>query len=299
MNIIQARSKTQEERLSRLFFCTAAERNTGLSRTACYLLPILVFGLARLLTMATLDHRGIDPLKTDAQGYVATARYVVAHGHLPDIDDQLYRQFPGLSFLIIPAYALLHDYTLAGEAVTALSGLACIVLVQYLFDDVRLSVLSAVFLPWAIIAGVGIASEWPTCLCFLLGLWAMRDARRWSPLYILGLLAAGYSLVLRPSALFLIMPFLALWAWREPRGGLRHAVTVMAVASMPYLAALGWNWLSIRQLFPEQPLQQELLQIYRREAAHPECYSWHLLGLPGQSLLGAWPTRQQNWQKKS
>ena len=263
------------------------------------MLPILVFGLARLLTIATFDHRGIDPLKTDAQGYMATARYVVAHGHLPDIDDQLYRQFPGLSFLIIPAYALLHDYTLAGEAVTALSGLACIVLVQYLFDDVRLSVLSAVFLPWAIIAGVGIASEWPTCLCFLLGLWAMRDARRWSPLYILGLLAAGYSLVLRPSALFLIMPFLALWAWREPRGGLRHAVTVMAVASMPYLACLGWNWLSIRQLFPEQPLQQELLHIYRREAAHPECYSWHLLGLPGQSLLGAWPTRQQNWQKKS
>jgi hypothetical protein len=286
MNTTTAGHGTWRGRLDRLLFVPDAERNAGLSPLACYLLPIFVFGLTRLLNILSFWHRHINQEKTDAQGYIATAAYVAAHGHLPTLHDQLYRQFPGLSLLMIPFHALLHNYLFTGEMLAVVSALLCLVLVQYLFDDVRLTILSTVFLPWTITVSISVASEWPTCLCLLIALWTLRDARRWSAPFCLGVLIGGYALLLRPPAMFFAMPLLGLWVWREPGGGLLRAIAVLALASVPYAALLTWNGLTIHDLFPEKPLQQDLLEVYRGLSTHPQYYSWHLLNPPGRSVLG-------------
>ena len=174
-------------RLKSIFFASDAPEEGRLPLWAKYALPLVLFGLVRIATAQALDYRGVH--YDDDIGYVAGAIYIVEHGHVSDVHSQLYRQFPGLSLLMILPNLLLHNMVLSGYVVVIGCALADVCLVQYLFNDFRLTVIFTFFFPWWITTSVAIFSEPSSDLCFLLGISARFFPRRfsrasvyWSPL---------------------------------------------------------------------------------------------------------------------
>jgi hypothetical protein len=267
--------------LRSIFFAPDAPENRRLPVWSKYALLLLLFAFTRTATMAIFDVRQVDDV--DCTGYIATANYIVAHGHIPAEHDQRYRQFPGLSMLMAAVYTVVRDMTVSGYVVVLLSAASALVLVQYLFDDFRLSVLFVCFFPWWITTTSEILSEGPVTLCVALGYWAMRDARPWSALYVLGLVAAGYGIIIRQTAVFLILPLVAVMVFRQGRNDWRGAFAAIAVALLPLALYFTWNWLSIGQLMPQSALQKEFMQ--QADQINPARYPSRMFDLPGRSLL--------------
>jgi hypothetical protein len=278
-----------------LFVAPVAPKDRPLSPAAKYALLLLLFALTRLATMAVFELRAVDD--PDAAGYIATADYIAAHGHVPAEHDQRYRQFPGLSMLMVVVNALIRNMAVSGYVIVLLSAAGTIVLVQYLFDDFRLSVLFVCFYPWWITTTSEILSEGPVGLCLVLGYWAMRDARPWSALYLLGLLAAGYGIIIRQTAVFMLLPFVAVFAFRQGRNDWRWGAGAAVVALTPLAVYLAWNWLSIGELLPQAALQKEYMQqLNQINAAH---YAPRMLDWPGRSLWDGLTDPHQPLAKKA
>jgi hypothetical protein len=282
--------------ISRLLFAPEAPEQRRLPVWAKYALPLLLFVLTRLATMGVFELRAVDDV--DCDGYIATANYIAAHGHIPAVHDQHYRQFPGLSMLMVVANVVVRDMTASGYVVVMLSAAATILLVQYLFDDFRLTILFVCFFPWWITTTSEILSEGPVDLCFLLGFWAMRDARPWSFLYFLGLIACGYGIVIRQTALFLILPFVIVFAFRQEKNDWRRAAVAGGMTLLPLLALLTWNEVAVGQILPQSALQREFMQTLNAQTPDPARYSQRMVDWPARGLLEGLTDPHQPASKK-
>jgi len=278
--------------LYRIFFAPDALEDRKLSTPVKLVLILLLFVLTRLVTIYGFHYREVDWMsgESDPQGYVATANYVAQHGCMPTEDKQIYRQFAGLSLLMIPVSWVTGNMETAGYVVVMLSGIGCLFFMQYLFDDFRLTVIFTVFMPAWIMSTSTIFSEAPTMLCFLTGFWAVRDLRERPGLFYLAILVAGYALVIRQTSFLFLMPVLFLLAWRFPGGNLRRAIGTCAVASVPILGYLAWNWFTIHQLFPQAKLHhEELLHLVQEKIetdhADPARYSRTMFDVPFHSFV--------------
>jgi hypothetical protein len=271
--------------LYRLFFAPGAPEEKKLSLPAQYLCLLLLFIVTRLLAVWGFEMRHVDWLANDPGGYVATANYIAQHGYQPTEYSPIYRQFAGLSILMVVANFFIGNMVVAGYVVVVFCGLASIALIQYLFDDFRLSVIFTVFLPFCITTTSTIFSEAPTVLCFLCGLWVLRDFRDRPAILALGVLVAGYALVIRQSALFSTLPFLFVFAWQTPGGNFWRAMKISALALVPFVIYLSWNWLTIHQLFPQYRLQQLTFAAELASNPNPAHYSHRMYDIPFRSLI--------------
>jgi hypothetical protein len=259
-----------------------------------YVLPLLCFAVVWSITAAAIHYRVVDFV--DEKGYIATADYVRQHGHLSTENNPIYRQFPGLSLLMIPVDVFVGNLNLSGHIVVALSAVLAVVLVQYLFDDFRLTIIFTFFFPWWITTSVAIFSEPPIVLCFLVAVWALRDARPWSVPWVLGLLVGGYGIVIRQTAFCLLMPFLLVYEYNRARGSRLSTFAAAVIIMLPFVVYLSWNALTIHELFPQLKLQQEFMAGIDQSADHR--YSDRTVDIPFKGLITALTDPGQSRGKK-
>ncbi len=266
-----------------LLFTENAPENSALSFRSKCLLILMLFVVTRFATICGFECRQVDWLHSgpvyvaDSAGYVATAEYVSRHGYMPTEDQPKYRQFAGLSLLMLIPNLLLHNLIWSGYVVVAISATACLFLIQYLFNDFRLSLIACVFLPYWITTTCTIYAEAPTMLCFLIGVWVLRDFRDQPRILYLGVFIAGYSVVLRQSAGFFVIPFLVIMAWKSPGGTLLAATEILCVAMLPLGIYLAWNWITIHEFFPQFKLHREAFFMELQVAHNTGRYSATLL----------------------
>ena len=266
-------------------FAPDAPEERRLSTPAKYALILALFIVTRLVTVWGFEMRGVDWLGNDPGGYVASANYIAAHGYMPTEDQIIYRQYAGISLLMIVVNLLAGNMVISGYIVVTVCAIASIFLIQYLFDDFRLSLISTVFLPYWITTTSTIFSEAPTELCFLVGLWAFLRGQERPALFLLAIIFAGYALVVRQNAGIFVMPFIFIMAWQFRSDRFLRACGLVALALIPIAIYLLWNWLTIHQLFPQTKLHLESLRA--EVAAHPDParYSTTLFDYPFHGLI--------------
>lgn len=284
--------------LYKLLFAGSAPEERKLSPASKYLLILGLFAVTRLITIWGFECRHVDWLANDPGGYVATANYVAQHGYMPTEDKIIYRQFAGLSLLMIAANLVIGNMVVSGYVVVGVCALASLALIQYLFDDFRLSLISCVFLPYWIATTSTIFSEAPTVLCFLIGLWVLRDfPNRPLPL-LLGILALGYCLVIRQTAGIFVIPFLFVLAWKYRGGSFFRAVMLTVIALVPIAVYLAWNWMTIHQFFPQYKLHRESLLAEIASHPDPGRYSPTMFDFPFHSLVaGLTDPSERIWKR--
>ena len=264
-----------------------------------YLLILLLLVITRLLVFSGYEYRQAGWLHADADGYVASAQYIERHGQLMSENIQLNRQFAGLSLLMIPVDFIIKNTMVAGCIVVAMSVVGVLFLTQYLFEDLSLTCISTVFMPYWVATTACVMSEAPTIFCFLLGLLAWRKIDPATPWFWLLIFVSGYSGVLRQTALFSLFPFLAVYALGRFRGDLRWVGAILLTASLPILVYLSWNWLTIHQLFPQYGPQVGFMNILVDATPHPERYHRVLLDQPFYSMWAGLTDPSQNLFKKA
>ena len=266
-------------------FAPDAPEERRLSTPAKYALILLLFIVTRLVTVWGFEMRGVDWLANDPGGYVATANYIAAHGYMPTEDQIIYRQYAGISLMMIPLNLVVGNMVISGYIVVTVCAIASLFLIQHLFGDFRLSLISTVFLPYWIATTSTIFSEAPTELCFLVGLWAFLRGQDRPVLFLLAILFAGYALVVRQNAGLFVMPFIFIMAWQFRGDRFLRACGLAALAMVPIAIYLTWNWLTIHQLFPQTKLHLESLRA--EVAAHPDParYSTTLFDYPFHGLI--------------
>lgn len=269
----------------RILFAADAPEERKLSTPAKYLLILALFAVTRLLTVWGFEHRGVDWLANDPGGYVATANYVAQHGYMPTEDKIIYRQFAGLSLLMIAANLFIGNMVISGYVVVTVSAIAALFLIQHLFNDFRLSLISCVFLPYWITTTSTIFSEAPTVLCFLIGLWALRDFQERPALLCVAMIAAGYCLVIRQTAGIFVIPFIFIMGWKYREGSFVRAVGLVALAMIPISIYLLWNWVTIHELFPQVKLHRESMLANLALYPDPSRYSPTMFDYPFHSLF--------------
>jgi len=268
-----------------ILFAPDAPEERRLSTPAKYALILLLFAVTRLVTVWGFEMRGVDWLANDPGGYVATANYIAAHGYMPTEDQIIYRQYAGISLMMIPLNLLVGNMVISGYIIVTVCAIASLFLIQYLFGDFRLSLISTVFLPYWITTTSTIFSEAPTQLCFLVGLWAFLRGQERPVLFLLAIFFAGYALVVRQNAGLFVMLFIFIMGWKYRGGSFLRACGLAAVAMIPIAIYLTWNWLTIHQLFPQTKLHLESLRA--EVAAHPDParYSTTLFDYPFHGLI--------------
>jgi hypothetical protein len=266
-----------------LLFAPDAPEERRLSTPAKYALILLLFAVTRLITVWGFETRGVDWLANDPGGYVATANYIAAHGYMPTEDQIIYRQYAGISLLMIPVNLLVGNMVISGYIVVTVCAVASIFLIQYLFNNFRLSLISTVFLPYWITTTSTIFSEAPTELCFLVGVWAFLRGQERPVLFLLAIIFAGYALVVRQNAGIFVMPFIFIMGWQYRGGSFLRACKLSALAVIPIALYLLWNWLTIHQLFPQLKLHHESL-LGEIANSQPGRYSPTMFDYPFHSL---------------
>jgi hypothetical protein len=287
--------------LSRLYTLFFAEDDAASKRLRLwqqYLIIFLLFFATRAVAYSVIHARGGDYLANDPSNYIAMATYFEQHHAPPAEDNQSYRQFAGLSLLMWPTNLLVGNMILSGLIVSAGGSILSVFLFHHLFRDFRLSLMFTIFLPWWIAANYTIVSEGAAMACFLVGVWALRDHPDNALLLILGLLVAGFSVVIRQTALFYVYPFIFLYALLQPGQGLAKAVLYSVIAIVPFAAYLAWNWVNIHMLFPQLRMQQETTAIFLSELHHPQWYGSSNITWPFRSLIVGTLDPEQNFWKK-
>ena len=271
-----------------ILFAEDAPEERKLSFPVKYLIIFVFFALIHhVVTAWGFAYRGVDWLAEDPGGYVATAHYIAQHGYMPTENLVIYRQFAGLSLMMVVANLAIGNMVISGYVVVIACALASLTLTQYLFCNFRLSLISCVFLPYWITTTCTIFSEAPTVLCFLIGLWALRDFCEHPVLLLLAMLIAGFSLVIRQNAFFFILPFIFIMGWKCRNGNFLQAVILCSVAMLPILIYLSWNWITIHELFPQLNQQRESLLGERALHPNPSRYSATMLDVPFRRLWGS------------
>jgi hypothetical protein len=189
---------------------------------------------------------------------------------------------------------------LSGFIVSDAGTILSVFLFHHLFRDLRLSLMFTIFLPWWIAANYTIVSEGAAMACFLVGIWALRDHANNTILLILGLLIAGFSVVIRQTALFYVYPFVFLYTFLQPGQGPFKAILYSLVTVIPFAAYLSWNWFNIHMLFPQLRMQEETTAIFLSEVRHPQWYGSSSINWPFHSLIvGTFDPGQNFWKKIS
>jgi hypothetical protein len=224
-----------------------------------YLIPVTLFLLSRAVIFYIFRLRGMDDI--DGHGYVATANYLAQHGHLPTEFNELYRQFPGLSILMALLNPVIGNMTLTGHLLVIGCSIGSIVLMQYLFNDLRTTIIYVFFFYGFMNATSTyyIMSEAGVDACFLLCCAALLKSRPSSPLYWMGLFVGGFSVVIRQNAAFLIFPFIFVYTLANAPVTWRRVIWPNLVSLLPLVIYLAWNWVTIRELFPQAVLQHTMV----------------------------------------
>ena len=278
-------AQTFASRAGSLLFAPDAPEERRLSTPSKYALILLLFIVTRLVTVWGFEMRHVDWLGNDPGGYVATANYIAAHGCMPTEDQVIYRQYAGISLMMIPLNLLVGNMVISGYIVVTVCAIASLFLIQYLFDDFRLTLISTVFLPYWITTTSTIFSEAPTELCFLVGLWAFLRGQERPVLFVLAIIFAGYALVVRQNAGIFVMPFIFIMAWQFRSDRFLRACGLAALAMIPIAIYLTWNWLTIHQLFPQTKLHLESLRAEVALHPDPSRYSTTLFDYPFHGLI--------------
>ena len=274
-----------------LLFEREAPEKLILSFTLKCFCIVLLFSVTRFATILGFEYRQVDWLQSgpiyvsDPAGFVATANYLEQTGCMPTEDKPKYRQFAGLSLLMLAPNLFVKNMVWSGYLIVTTSAVLSLILIQYLFDDFRLSLITCVFLPYTITTTCTIFAEAPTMLCFLVGLWVLRDFRDRPVLLYLGIIVAGYCLVLRQSAGFFVIPSLVIIAWGSLGGTLFGIIRIACAALLPIAIYLLWIWVTIHQLFPQYKLHREAFLLELGVAHNTGRYSTTMLGIPFQSLI--------------
>jgi len=247
------------------------------------LVPLAIFLITRFTVLEVYEIRGQWHLISDPGNYLRIAEYVRDHGKVPMSQDVDLRQFPGLSFLMIPVDAVLKDIVLSGYVVAWGGALGAIALFHGLFRQFRMTCLFVIFVPsWVACTSVIMAEGW-TLLLWLLMFHAIRD-REYGLMQIGLLLVAGYVHVVRNTAIFLTFPFLIGYAicladrWSPAWWGRLCAwCAALSVAPTLYLA---FNYWTIGVLLPQITNYQD--QFSRMNYGN---FPGGVLGWPGYSVL--------------
>ncbi|HEY8965589.1 MAG TPA: hypothetical protein VIM58_04045 [Candidatus Methylacidiphilales bacterium] len=267
--------------LERLLFADAdGRRRPEPALWAGAAIAVAVFFATRFLVLGLYALRHYDLLSADPTNYIAVANYLTLHHHLPTGYNIDYRQFPGLSMVMALLNPVLGgNMERTGYLVAYAFSVASVVLFHYLFRNFRLTLLYTVFVPNWVATSTILMSEGLTYFLLLLAIWAFHrttDLRR----RVVLLVVAGFALVVRNTAVFLLVPFIAVWWWEQERGKRgRLALYALAVGLLPALY-LAWNVATIGDPFPQRQGQAAYFA-YMADGGYPSS----LMTAPGVSLL--------------
>jgi len=176
---------------------------------------------------------------------------------------------------------LIGNTIAAGFLISWLSSIGSLIAFHALFRNFRLTLLYVVFVPSWLASSTLIMSEGLTFLLMLTAIWALhRESSFRRRLFLLFI--AGYVLVVRDTAIFFMVAFIAVWWWEEERkrfGWVRLLAYGLAIATLP-VVYLAWDWITLGELFPQ--LRSQLAYfLLTADGGYPK----HLLAWPGQALI--------------
>jgi hypothetical protein len=239
---------------------------------------VLFFAATRALVAYAFHLRGLSLPASDGRAYVMIAEYLAEHGRLPTEGRHEWRQFPGLSYLILAVSMVLGDKVLSGFVVHFAGGLGALLFFQWRYGSLRLTLLLAIFLPSWISANI--MTEGLSMLLLLLAIEVFQRLRHdgWA---MVGALVAGYGLVVRETMVLCLMPIaLAGLLRQETRADQWWFLVRGLVFGLPLMLQLLWAKATTGVIHPNAEAQLAYT-ISQSRGYFPE----RLLTFPGHSLL--------------
>lgn len=168
----------------------------------------VVFVAIRLAVLAVFLARGRHFPFIDADGYIRHAAWLATHGTFVMPDAEGARYFSGMPLLVAGLGKLTGEFVWTGLLANAAAGIGAALLFYRNFPQLRWGLWHAALLPaWVSMTATFHSEAGLWCFC-LLGLTAARLPRT-TPSRLPLLAVAGYALVCRPTAIFILAPMLA------------------------------------------------------------------------------------------
>ncbi|MDC0359010.1 hypothetical protein OAO01_09360 [Oligoflexia bacterium] len=232
----------------------------------------------------------------DGAGNLALAEYIKAFGKLP-LSEGFGRFFPGVPILIALLDSFVEHITISGFIVVWGTALLAVLLFHRLFQNFRMSVIHAVFLPAWLANTSTILGEGTALFLYLLFLFS-TGLKFCSALHLALLFLSGYALVCRPSTALLIFPFLLTQFLTSNDKRVYTFALSSLLVSTPFLLYVVWAYFSTGEIFPQLELQKETFQFhtYRSQGYYPNTpLTW-----PGYALaLGFFDFTYVSFLKKA
>ncbi len=280
-------------RLGRLFFADpwvegAPARMLGWKP---YFIVGSIFLLTRGLVLLLFWYQGGHFPFLDSYAYLDLAQYIETNAALPHttVQSSGARLFPGTS--IVACNFIFRNLVVSGFFVSWTGGLLAVLLFHRLYQNLRTSVIHAVFLPSWLATSACILSEGPTLgLCLVL-----MSATRFSPGSggrIICLVLSGFAAVSRTTAIFYIFPWLFGIYVADRNRKISQLIKDSAAASLPLICYAAWAYFSGGEVFPQQALQAEEFRKWA-EKSPGNYYPREMLTWPGKAfVLGLLDFRQ-------
>jgi hypothetical protein len=238
---------------------------------------LALFIVSRVLVLAIYHLRHMAFEGSDPTNYLALARFIQSHGHLP-ADAFIGRQFPGLPFLIVAADHVFHDLTVSGYVVAWGGALASVALFHATWRSDRLTAIYTIFVPGWVSASSRIMSEGCTLALFLVAILALTRATGWRQLLLL--VVAGYAIVVRNTAIVFLLPLVIAWSLARPRATAKQLALRLLAVLLPVAIYLAYNEATIGLLLPQVSSARRYLATASGGHYPPSLLTW-----PGHSLL--------------
>ncbi len=210
--------------------------------------------LARLFVLSVFAARGLTFPFVDAGGYVAQATWLLEHGNLSIPEPCGARYFHGVPLLLAFLGRFTGHLAVVGVGLNLLFVAGATVLFYRHFPRPDWTAWHALLLPAWLAMSSTVHSEGALWCLGLLGMLALRlpagDRRRG-----LLLVVAGYTMVCRPTAFFILLPaFMVAW-WRPSlRDWPRLLGEGVLLGCFPVLMAV-WSWLETGEVFVQSRWQ--------------------------------------------
>lgn len=215
---------------------------------------IAAFVGCRLAVLGIFAARGRAFPFMDADGYIRQAIRLAAHGWstVPEMDGG--RFFSGVPLLVAMAGRITGEFAWTGLAINLVLGIAAALLFYRNVGRRDWALCHAMLLPAWVSMTSTVHSEAGLWCFSLVGLTALRkplnDAWRrclW--------MVAGYAVICRPTAAFILIPMLGLWLLQP--AGWRVLIGDAAAAAVMPLLALAWTWSASGSFVPQSEWQAQ------------------------------------------
>ncbi len=248
-------------------------------RRDCALIALLYL-VSRVVVLIAFHFRGRAFPFMDSYGYMLQAKWLAAQGSLLIPDEAGGRFFHGMPLLVSLLGRATGEFVWTGLALNALMGVGAVLLFYRNVARLDWGVWHALLFPaWVATTSTlhSEAGQWFFCLLALTA-FRLRVPDRMRRLM---LMVAGYAVVCRPTAVFILVPMLGVSMMSPGRSWRKVVADAWAMAVFPLLMA-AWALGETRQVFPEAVWQaKEFARWSRVYGGFPHTiFAW-----PGQSLI--------------